>query len=157
MAPEFPAGPRDQRSVEGRPDVLTYTTEPLQRDLEVTGPVKLELWAASTAPSTDFVGRLCDVYPDGRSINITDGIARAARLRPGEPVLHEIDLWSTSNLFKAGHRLRVQVTSSCFPRWDRNPNTGHPVGADAELAVARQTIVHDREHPSRLKISVMEG
>jgi putative CocE/NonD family hydrolase len=157
MTPEFRPGPWDQRSVEVRPDVLTYTTEPLQRDLEVTGPVKVELWAASTAPSTDFVARLCDVYPDGRSMNITDGIVRAVNLKPGEPLKHDIDLWSTSNLFKTGHRLRLQVTSSCFPRWDRNPNTGHPVGADAELALARQTILHDREHPSRLLISVMEG
>ena len=156
MTPEFRPGPWDQRAVEARPDVLTYTTEPLERDLEVTGPVRVELWATSSAPSTDFVARLCDVHPDGRSINLTDGIIRAAGLRPGEPQRHLIDLWSTSNLFKAGHRLRLQVTSSCFPRWDRNPNTGHPTGADAELVVARQTVLHDREHPSRLVLSVME-
>jgi putative CocE/NonD family hydrolase len=156
MTPEYRPGPWDQRGVEARPDVLTYTTEPLERDLEVTGPVRVELWAASTAPSTDFVARLCDVYPDGRSINLTDGIVRATGLAAGQPARHEIDLWSTSNLFKAGHRLRLHVTSSCFPRWDRNPNTGRPVGADAELTVARQTILHDRQHPSRLFLSVME-
>jgi putative CocE/NonD family hydrolase len=156
MAPEFRPGPWDQRVLEARPDVLTYTTEPLSTDTEVTGPVRLHLWAMSSAPSTDFVGRLCDVHPDGRSINLTDGIVRVAGGASGEPREHEIDLWSTSNLFKAGHRIRVQVTSSNFPRWDRNPNTGHPVGADAELAVAHQTILHDREHQSRLVLPLME-
>jgi putative CocE/NonD family hydrolase len=167
MAPEYPAGPYDQREVEQRPDVLVFTSQPLQSDLEVTGPVRVSLWAASSAPDTDFVARLCDVHPDGRSINLTDGIVRASRrdwasgappspIDPGAPYRYEIDLWSTSNLFRAGHRVRLQVTSSCFPRWDRNPNTGHPFGVDAELAVAEQTVFHDRERPSHVVLSVVE-
>jgi putative CocE/NonD family hydrolase len=161
MSPEYPAGPHDQRPIEERPDVLIFTSEPLEHDTEVTGPISVELWAASSAPDTDFVARLCDVYPDGRSINLTDGIVRAryrdfesgagaSLLEPGRPYCFDIDLWSTSNVFKAGHRLRLQVTSSCFPRWDRNPNTGHALGVDAELAVAHQTVFHDRERPSHV-------
>jgi putative CocE/NonD family hydrolase len=167
MTPEYPAGPFDQRPIEERPDVLVFTSEPLQHDLEVTGPVMVSLWAASSAPDTDFVARLCDVHPDGRSINLTDGIVRASHrdgasgapptpIEPGTPHRYEIDLWSTSNLFKAGHRIRLQLTSSCFPRWDRNPNTGHPFGLDAELAVARQTVFHDRERPSHVVLSVLD-
>ncbi len=166
MTPEFPSGPYDQRRVECRPDVLTYTTEPLERDLEVTGPVKVVLWAISDAPDTDFVARLCEVASDGRSINLTDGIVRAryrdfakggvpSLIEPGRPYEYEIDLWSTSNLFRAGNRIRLQVTSSNFPRWDRNLNTGHDLEADTELRVANQQILHDREHPSRLVISVV--
>jgi putative CocE/NonD family hydrolase len=158
MAPEFPPGPVDQQRIEARPDVLTYTTPPLEHDTEVTGPVCVQLWACSSAPDTDFVARLVDVYPDGRAFNLTDGIVRAryrdgsteSLLEPGQPYAFTIDLWATSNVFKAGHRIRLQVTSSNFPRWDRNPNTGHPFGQDAELRTARQTILHDREHPSHV-------
>ncbi|HEV2108653.1 MAG TPA: CocE/NonD family hydrolase, partial [Thermomicrobiales bacterium] len=166
MQPDFMAGPFDQRSIEARQDVLVYTSEPLEQDTEVTGPIRVHLWAASSAPDTDFVARLCDVYPDGRSINLTDGIIRAryrgfadghpaSLIEPGRPYEYDIDLWATSNLFKAGHRIRLQVTSSCFPRWDRNPNTGHAFGADAELAVARQRVFHDRDRPSRLFLPVV--
>ena len=161
MTPEFPAGPYDQRPIEQRPDVLVFTSEPLKHDTEVTGPVSVRLWAASSAPDTDFIARLCDVDPDGRSINLTDGILRAryrdwsaggelSAIEPDRPYCYDIDLWATSNLFRAGHRIRLQVTSSCFPRWDRNPNTGRPFGADAETAVAHQTVFHDRERPSHV-------
>jgi uncharacterized protein len=163
MAPEFPAGPVDQRRIEARPDVLTYTTEPLERDTEVTGPISVQLWACSSAPDTDFVARLVDVYPDGRAYNLTDGIIRAryrdglkeALLEAGQPYCMKIDLWATSNVFKAGHRIRLQVTSSNFPRWDRNPNTGHPLGQDAELRTADQTILHDGEHPSHVLLPLV--
>jgi putative CocE/NonD family hydrolase len=163
MTPEFPAGPFDQRSIEARPDVLTYSTPPLERDVEVTGPVSVQLWACSSAPDTDFVARLVDVYPDGRAYNLTDGIIRAryrdgvlgSLLQPGQPYPFPIDLWATSNVFKAGHRIRVQITSSNFPRWDRNPNTGHPFGRDAELRPADQTILHDREHPSHIVLPIV--
>ena len=163
MAPEFLAGPLDQRSIEARADVLTYTTPPLGRDTEVTGPVRVRLWACSSAPDTDFVARLVDVYPDGRAYNLTDGIIRArfregsasGLLEPGRPYPFEIDLWATSNVFKAGHRIRLQVCSSSFPRWDRNPNTGHELGQDAELRVAEQTILHDAEHPSHVLLHVV--
>jgi putative CocE/NonD family hydrolase len=164
MSPEFQAGPVDQRPIEGRPDVLTYSTQPLEKDTEVTGRVRARLWAASTAPDTDFVARLVDVHPDGRAINLTDGIIRARHrngleqpspIEPGRPYEYEIDLWSTSNLFKAGHRIRLQVTSSSFPRWDRNPNTGQEFGAGTELRTARQTILHDRDHPSRVILPIV--
>jgi hypothetical protein len=158
-------GPFDQRAIEERPDVLVYTTEPLERDTEVTGPVLLKLFAASSAPDTDFVARLTDVYPDGRSINITEGIIRA-RFRERdwehprliEPhAIHEytVDLQVTSNVFKQGHRIGLDLTSSSFPLWDRNPNTGHEPGLDAELQVAHQTIYHDRRHPSQLVLPVV--
>jgi putative CocE/NonD family hydrolase len=163
MAAQFQAGPLDQRRIEARPDVLAYTTAPLERDMEVTGPINVQLWACSSAPDTDFVARLVDVYPDGRAFNLTDGIIRAryrdglteSFLEPGQPYAFNIDLWATSNVFKAGHRIRLQVTSSNFPRWDRNPNTGHPFGQDAELRTARQTILHDPEHPSHLLLPVV--
>jgi putative CocE/NonD family hydrolase len=163
MAPEFPTGPVDQRPIESRPDVLTYTTQPLERDTEVTGPVRVQLWACSSAADTDFVARLVDVYPDGRAYNLTDGIIRArfragrpaTLLEPGRPYSFDIDLWATSNVFKAGHRIRLQVCSSNFPRWDRNPNTGHAFGQDAELSVAEQTILHDAEHPSQIVLPIV--
>jgi putative CocE/NonD family hydrolase len=163
MAPEFLAGPVDQRQIEARPDVLTYTTPSLERDTEVTGPVKVQLWACSSAPDTDFVARLVDVYPDGRAYNLTDGIIRARYragrpailLEPGRPYPFDLDLWATSNVFKAGHRIRLQICSSNFPRWDRNPNTGHPFGRDAELCVAEQTILHDADHPSHIVLPIV--
>jgi putative CocE/NonD family hydrolase len=104
-----------------------------------------------------------DVHPDGRAYSLTDGIIRAryrdgraeSLLEPGRPYQFNIDLWATSNVFKAGHRIRLQVTSSNFPRWDRNPNTGHPFGQDAELRVAEQTILHDREHPSHVVLPLV--
>ena len=123
------------------------------------------LYASSSALDTDFVARLTDVYPDGRSINITEGVIRA-RLREGiwgRPKLMEpgciyeftIDLQVTSNLFRAGHRLRLQITSSNFPLWDRNLNTGNHPATDTQMVVARQTVYHDREHPSRLRLPVV--
>jgi putative CocE/NonD family hydrolase len=163
MAPQFHSGPVDQRRVEARPDVLTFSTPPLERDTEVTGPIKVQLWACSSAPDTDFVARLVDVYPDGRAYNLNDGIVRAryrqgiteSLIEPGRAYLFAIDLWATANVFKAGHRIRLQVTSSNFPRWDRNPNTGHPFGQDVELCVAQQTILHDRDHPSHVLLAVV--
>jgi uncharacterized protein len=166
MAPEFRAGPFDQRSTEGREDVLVYTTPVLEQDVEVTGPILVHLWAASSAPDTDFVARLVDVHPNGYAQNLTDGIIRAryrnfargeapSLIEPGKAYEYEIDLWATSNVFKAGHRIRLDVTSSNFPRWDRNPDTGHDFGADAELAVAQQTILHDSEHPSYVMLPIV--
>jgi hypothetical protein len=127
--------------------------------------VTVTLWAASTAPDTDFVARLVDVYPDGRAINLTDGILRArfragidapeSPIEPGRAHEYTIDLWATSNLFRAGHRIRLDVTSSSFPRWDRNPNTGAQLGTDTALAAATQTILHDAEHPSRVVLPIV--
>ncbi|HVX44078.1 MAG TPA: CocE/NonD family hydrolase [Mycobacteriales bacterium] len=155
LPPEFRSGAYDQRPVEQRADVLTYSTVPLTEDVEVTGPIEVRLWASSSAPNTDFVARLCDVFPDGRSINLTDGIVRGEALEPEKPHEFVIDLWATSNVFRAGHRIRVDITSSSFPRWDRNPNTGHELGADAELQKAQQRIYHDPEHPSRILLPVV--
>ena len=166
MSPEYRPGPFDQRPTENREDVLVYTTGELKEDLEVTGQIKVHLWAISSAPDTDFVARLVDVHPDGYAQNLTDGIIRAryrntelgegaSLIEPGRAYEYEIDLWATSNVFRAGHRIRLDVTSSNFPRWDRNPNTGHEFGADTELAVAHQTILHDSEHPSYLVLPIV--
>ncbi|MBK9710415.1 MAG: CocE/NonD family hydrolase [Kouleothrix sp.] len=159
----FGPGPKDQRPIEARADVLGYTSDPLAQDVEVTGPLAVELWAASDAPDTDFVARLVDVHPDGAAINLADGIVRARYrngpaaepLEPGQPYRLTIDLWSTSNVFKAGHRIRVDVASASFPRWDRNPNTGAALGSDAELRLARQTILHDEDHPSHIVLPII--
>ncbi|GAC1363010.1 MAG: CocE/NonD family hydrolase [Ktedonobacteraceae bacterium] len=168
MTPEFPAGVFDQRATEERIDVLVYTTSILEQDIEVTGPISVHLWASSSAPDTDFVARLVDVHPNGYAQNLTDGIVRAryrdfksgavpTLIEVGKAYEFVIDLWSTSNVFKQGHRIRLDVTSSNFPRWDRNPNTGHDFGADSdsELVVAHQTILHDAEHPSHVLLSVV--
>ncbi|GCE27364.1 X-Pro dipeptidyl-peptidase [Dictyobacter alpinus] len=168
MTPEYPGGVFDQRPTEQRSDVLVYTTPELTEDTEVTGPISVHLWATSSAPDTDFVARLVDVYPDGYAQNLTDGIIRAryrdfstgaepSLIEPGQPYEYVIDLWATSNVFKQGHRIRVDVTSSNFPRWDRNPNTGHDLGADSELVVAQQTILHDAEHPSFITLPIVPG
>jgi len=154
MTPEFRPGPLDQGPVEARGDVLVYTSPPLEQDVEVTGPVKVWLWTATSAISTDWVARLCDVFPDGPSINIGDGIRRV-RGEPGVVAEHEIDLWATSNVFRAGHRIRLQVTSSCFPRWDRNLNTGERAGYGTRMEVARQTVLHDATRASRVLLPVI--
>ena len=158
------AGPLDQTRVEEREDALVYSTPPLEQDIEVTGPVKLVLWAASSARDTDFTGKLVDVHPDGKAYNLCDGILRAqyrngmekpTLLEPGKATRFEIDLWVTSNLFRRGHRIRLEVSSSNFPRFDRNPNSGKPFGTDTELLSARQTVFHDREHASHLVLPVI--
>jgi hypothetical protein len=166
MSPEYRPGPFDQREIENREDVLVFTTGELKEDLEVTGPIKVHLWAISSAPDTDFVARLVDVHPDGYAQNLTDGIIRAryrrfahgeapSLIEPGRAYEYVIDLWATSNVFRAGHRIRLDVTSSNFPRWDRNPNTGYEFGTDTGLAVAHQTILHDSEHPSYVVLPIV--
>ncbi len=166
MTAEFPGGPYNQSETESREDVLVYSTPELTQDVEVTGPITVHLWATSSATDTDFVARLVDVYPNGYAQNLTDGIIRAryrnfpqgekpSLIEPGKPYEYEIDLWATSNVFKQGHRIRLDVTSSNFPRWDRNPNTGHDFGADSELVVAQQTILHDAEHASYIVLPLV--
>ena len=157
--------PADQRDVERRRDVLVYTSAPFShRPIEVTGPIEMRLWAASSAPDTDFTAKLVDVLPDGTARMLTDGILRAryrrgktapALLTPGRAEEMTIDLGATSNVFAAGHRIRLEVSSSNFPRFDRNPNTGEPFGESAELRRADQTIFHDRERPSRLVLPIV--
>ncbi|MFF7889584.1 CocE/NonD family hydrolase [Streptomyces sp. NPDC020794] len=123
MSDEFRPGPLDQTAVEECEDVLVFTTDPLAEDVEVTGRIRAVLFAATDGPSTDWVTRLCDVDEHGVSRNVTDGIVRV-RATPGEPAEHVVDLWSTSMVFRAGHRIRVQVTSSNFPRWRAHRSRG---------------------------------
>jgi putative CocE/NonD family hydrolase len=160
----LPPGPYDQSDIEKRADVLVYTSAPLANDLEVTGPIRVHLWAASSAPDTDFTAKLVDVYPDGTSINLVDGIQRAlyrndqatSHLEPGRIYAFQIDLGATSNLFKTGHRLRVEISSSNFPRFDRNANTGTTLDSGSKkLNTARQSIFHDSEHPSHIVLPVI--
>ena len=159
-------GPRDQRPNEYRSDVLCYTSEPLTEPLEATGPVRAVLYVSSSAPDTDFAVKLVDVRPDGFAMNVAQGILRARYrngferpelMEPGSVYRIEVDLWSTSVCFMPGHRIRLEVTSSNFPQFDRNPNTGHDFGVDAELAVARQTVHHGAERPSCVLLPVVPG
>jgi len=158
------AGVFDQREIEQRRDVLVYTGETLTHDLEVTGPVTMILYAASSATDTDFTAKLCDVRPDGYAHNIVEGVVRARfreSLTAPSPIVPErvyeyrLDLWATSHLFKAGHRLRLEVSSSNFPRYDRNPNTGKDLFADAELMRAQQSVFHERRYCSRIVLPVI--
>ena len=160
----YSRSPADQSAVEARSDVLVYSTDPLTMDMEVTGPISLSLWIMSSAPDTDFTGKLVDVFPDGTARALTDGILRAryrldrrhaTLLKTGEPVELTVDLGATSNLFRVGHRIRLEVSSSNFPRFDRNPNTGGTFGEETELRRAEQTILHDGKHPSRLVLPVI--
>ena len=157
----IPAGPYDQRPAEA--GCLTYTTEPLQQGVEVTGPVTGVLYASSDALDTDWVVKLCDVYPDGRSILVADGILRAryrdsrespSLLEPDRVYRCEVDLWATSNFFAEGHRIRVAVSSSNFPRFDRNLNTGGEFGKESQGVVALNTLFHDAERPSHILLPV---
>ena len=160
----LPAGPRDQQEVEVRPDVLVYSTEPLDEDVEVTGPVTLDLYAKSSAVDTDFTAKLVDVAPNGFAQNLTEGILRARYrestsvtkpLVPGTIYHLTIDLWSTSNVFLKGHKIRVEVSSSNFPRFDRNLNTGKDAATDSVFVKATNTIYHDTAHPSALILPVV--
>ncbi len=161
------AGPRDQQAVESRTDVLCYTTPTLLNDLEATGPITLVLYVRSSAVDTDFTGRLIDVYPDGRAMILTDGILRARyrggfdkpeMLTPGEIYRLEIDLVATANMFAAGHQIRLEVSSSNFPRFNRNTNTGGIIAKEttADFIIATNEILHDAEHPSYLLLPVIE-
>ncbi len=145
----LPAGPFDQTEIEDREDVLVYTTPVLEQAVEVTGHIQLLLFAASDALDTDFTAKLIDVHPTGYAQNLTDGIVRASfresdthpsPITPGHVYRYEIDVGVTSNLFHAGHRIRLEVSSSNFPRFDRNQNTGHAYAQDAELVPAHQTV-----------------
>ena len=157
-------GPRDQRPVEDRPDVLLFTSQWLKDPVEVTGQVKVKLWASSTATDTDFTAKLCDVYPDGRSMIVLDGIIRASHrnsmekselMEPGKIYEFEIDLWSTSLVFSPGHRIRVAISSSNSPRFEPNSNTGKLPGTDDETKIATNTIYIDVEHPSHILLPVV--
>ena len=157
-------GPQDQRPAEARADVLVYTTPAFVKDTEVSGPVSLDLYVSSSAVDTDFTGKLVDVWPDGFAQNLTEGILRL-RYRnsqekpelanPGETYHITLDLWATSNVFLAGHRLRLEVSSSNFPRFDRNLNTGEEQARGTHMAKATSVIYHDRAHPSALVLPIV--
>jgi len=158
-------GPMDQRAIGDRKDVLKYSSEPLKAPVEVTGPVTVELWAQSDAPDTDFMAKLIDVYPDGAERLVLDSAVRArfrdgadheVMMKKGEVYRFKLNLWSTSLIFNKGHRIAIHVTSSNDPRFDPNPNTGHPLRQDSETRVATNTIHHDRAHPSRALLPIVE-
>jgi len=159
-------GPRDQRAVEMRPDVVSFTSDLLTADLEVTGPLSVTLHAATSAKDTDFTAKLVDVWPDGRAIGVADGIVRAryrdgsgrARpITPGSSYAYTIDLIATSQVFKAGHRVRVDISSSNFPCFDRNPGNGAlaATATEKDFVLAEQAIYHDSEHPSHITLPVI--
>jgi putative CocE/NonD family hydrolase len=155
------AGPRDNRRLEARPDVLVHTSAPLERDLEVIGPVSAELHVRSSCDHTDFFVRLCDVEPSGRSLNVCDGLAR---LRPGRfedgaggPRRVTVELWPTAHRFRRGHRVRVQVSSGAHPRFARNLGNGDPLGTGRTWRVAHQEVFHDPEHPSAVVLPQTDG
>ena len=157
-------GMGDRAVIEQRADVLSYTGPVQEAPLELTGPITARLQIASTAVGTDFTVALCDVFPDGRVNLVQDGVLRtpfrapgAPPLTPGEVYALDIDLWSTSYVVAAGHRLRVEVTSSDFNRYDRNPNTGATFGREARPVVARQTVYSDARWPSYIEVSVAGG
>jgi putative CocE/NonD family hydrolase len=159
-----PAGPYDQAAAQSRNDVLIFTSRKLQEPLEVTGPVKVVLYAATSAQDTDWTAKLIDVHPDGRAYNLCDGIIRAryrekgtapSLIEPGKCYSYEIDLWVTSNVFPKDHNIRVEISSSNFPRFDRNPNSGLPFGTDTKLYKATQTVYHDAQRPSHILLPVI--
>ena len=159
-----PAGPKDQRALDARGDILHYTSEFLAAPVQITGPVKLVLHAASDALDTDFVAKLIDVYPDGRALNMAEGAVRAryregtARqklLEPGKVYEFTVDMVGTAVEFQRGHRIRVDVTSSHFPQFDRNPNTGEAFGASAKVKIASQTVHHSKTYPSHIVLPVI--
>lgn len=161
--PVYP-GPIDQRSLERRDDVLCYTSRVLEKDMEVTGPLEVVLYAASSAKDTDFTAKLVDVYPDGRAIHLAEGILRGRHrksletvdfLQPNEVEEYRIELAPTSNLFRVGHRLRVEISSSNFPRFDRNLNTGDDIFHDTRMSVANQTVLHNSAYPSHILLPVI--
>ena len=157
-------GPDDYREVETRPDILVYTTDPLEADIEVTGPIVVTLYAASSARDTDFTAKLLDVFPDGYAMRLTDGIVRArfrksirrpTTIAPGRIYEYQIDCWATSNLFRKGHGIRVEISSSAFPKFEPNLNTGRPIVSACKGIRATQTVSHDKSYPSFITLPVV--
>jgi uncharacterized protein len=159
-------GPYDQRPVESWNGVLVFSSEPLSKERLVAGTIRAHLFAATNQADTDWVVKVCDVDPAGRSINIQETIQRARfaggtdrsrPIPPGQVTEFVLAVGTCAHLFKAGHRVRVQVASSHFPHWDRNLNTGNPVGTErlADRRVAIQTVLHDASHPSRVILPIV--
>lgn len=158
------AGPKDQRPLANRKDILVYNSQPMTEPLAIAGPVKMKLFAATDGPDTDWVVKLIDVAPDGFAFNVCEGIMRAryrngvdkpALLKAGEMYEYEVDLVGTANVFLPGHRIRIDITSSHFPQFDRNPNTGEPFGSSAKVRVAKQTIFHAAGRASHIVLPVV--
>jgi len=157
-------GPRDRSRIQRRPDVLTFTTDVLTEDLEITGPISATVWASSDAIDTDFTATLTDLEPDGKAIALCEGIVRA-RFRngtenpqmmvPSKIYKFEIDMWNTSNSFKKGHRIRIEISSSNFPRYNRNLNSGNPIASDTDITIANQTVYHGIKYPSHINLPVI--
>jgi uncharacterized protein len=163
--PGMMAGPLDQHQVEKRADVLCYSTPELKKDIEITGPLQVHLFAATSVRDTDFTAKFCDVYPDGRSYNLAEGLMRASGLKfadkpelinPGQPYEYIITLGNTSQLFRKGHRIRIQISSSNFPLFDRNMNTGNEIGKDKLGIIAKQTVFHQPGYASYLGLPVID-
>jgi putative CocE/NonD family hydrolase len=159
-----PVGPFDQAEIEQRADVMVYSTPALEQPVEVTGPVSMTLFAASSAVDTDWTAKLVDVYPDGHAINLDNSIIRArfrdslehtSPIVPGQVSKYVFNVWPTSNVFLAGHKIRLEISSSNFPHYDRNPNTGHPFGVDTAMQPADQTIYHDGQHASFVTLPII--
>jgi putative CocE/NonD family hydrolase len=159
-----PDGPSDQGPIEDREDVLVFSTPPLEHDVEVTGPIVAHLWASSSARDADWVVKVCDVYPDGYVFRLSDGMIRARYrhsqaqplpLEPGRVENYVIELLPTSNLFRRGHRIRVEVASANFPAFDRNLNTGNALGTDEAGVPAVQLLYHDAERPSHVVLPII--
>ena len=157
-------GPDDYSAIERRDDVLVYMTSILTEDTEVTGPVRVELYASSSAPDTDFTAKLVDIWPNGFTQRLTDGMVRArfredmdkpSLIEPGRIYHYSIDCWNTAQVFKVGHRIGLEISSSAFPKYDRNLNTGAPLGVTTEMAVAEQRVYHDAEHLSMVLLPVI--
>jgi putative CocE/NonD family hydrolase len=162
--PDAPEGSFDQSEVEAREDVLVYSTPPLTDGVELTGPIEAVLHVSSSARDTDFTAKLVDVYPDGTAYNVQEGILRARYrqgfdrkvwMKPGEVVEVRIDLQATSNYFPPGHRIRLEISSSNFPRFDRNLNTGGNNFDEIDWVVAENAVHHDRRFPSHLLLPVI--
>jgi putative CocE/NonD family hydrolase len=161
---ERPTGPVDQRPIERRPDVLVYTTPPLEHDTEVTGPVVARLWAATSAVDTDWVVRLLDVYPDGYAFPLTERMIRARYrepqttqklLEPNRVYEHTIELRPVGNLFKAGHRIRVVIAGATFSQFDADMNTGGVFGTESGGVAATQCVFHDASRPSHVVLPMV--
>jgi putative CocE/NonD family hydrolase len=160
----IPVGVKDQREVERRQDVLVYTGAPLEKAMEVTGPIKVVLYASSSAPDTDFTAKLVDVRPDGYAQNLADGILRARYresastpklLQRDEVCEFTIDLWATSHVFLPGHCVRVEISSSNFPRFDRNLNTGGDQATGATFQTAEQSVFHNARYRSHILLPII--
>lgn len=155
----------DQRTVERRDDVLIYTTPTLKEDINVVGPIKAKIFASSSAVDTDFVAKLVDVYPNDMAIYLTIGIVRAryrssfkkpALMEPGVIYEYDINMSNTANQFRKGHKIRLEISSSAFPYFLKNQNTGNDIGTDTESIVAEQKIFHDRQHPSYIELPILK-